>query len=160
MAFIIDESIEIQAPLEVVWAVITDLPAYGEWNPFVVSCRSTLTVGDPIDMRVKIFSRVAQPQREYIQEHVPRARLCYGLDGGRSGAVISQRYHEVERLDAQRTRYHSRFVLSGWAAPFTRLLLGSRLQRGFHGMTAGICQRAEQVQRQQMTEDRRQTSRI
>lgn len=162
MPFIIEEATEIDAPPEVVWEVITDTAAYGEWNPFVVACRSTLNVGDPIDMRVKIFSRWAQPQREYIQEHVPGTRLCYGLDGGRSGAVISRRCHELERLDARRTRYCSRFALSGWAAPLTRVLVGSRLQRGFHGMTAGIRQRAEQlhVQRQQTADARPQTSDI
>ena len=149
MSFVLDESVEVNAPLDVVWAVITDLAAYGEWNPFVVLCRSTLRVGDPIDMRVKIFSRLAQPQREYIQEHVPKTRLCYGLDGGRSGAVVSRRCHELEQLDAQRTSYRSHFVLSGWAAPLTRLLLGRRLQRGFHAMTIAIRARAEQLQRDQ-----------
>ncbi|HQW19930.1 MAG TPA: SRPBCC domain-containing protein [Rhodocyclaceae bacterium] len=29
-------SIEINAPIETVWAVMLDLPRYGEWNPFVV----------------------------------------------------------------------------------------------------------------------------
>ena len=145
MPFVIEEELEISAPTDVVWGVITDLPCYEQWNPFVISCRSTLVVGDPIDMRVKIFSRFAQPQRETIQEHVPGQRLCYGLDGGRLGAVISRRCHQLESLDSGRTRYRSRFALSGWLGPVTRVLLGTRLRRGFHSMTAGIRDRAEQL---------------
>ena len=34
--------------------VIVDPLCYGEWNPFVVECRSTVAVGDPIDMRVHV----------------------------------------------------------------------------------------------------------
>ncbi len=40
--------------------VITDFGAYGEWNPFVVGCSSTLEVGTPIDMRVYVFAAFAQ----------------------------------------------------------------------------------------------------
>jgi hypothetical protein len=147
MPFVIEEALEIDAPVHTVWGVITDLQQYEQWNPFVVSCRSTLVVGDPIDMRVKIFSWFAQPQREFIQDHIPGRRLCYGLDGGRSGAMISRRCHELEALDPQRTRYRSRFALSGWMAPVTRFLLGRRLTRGFHAMTAAIRQRAEQLKK-------------
>lgn len=145
MPFIIEEGLEIEAPIDAVWQVITDLPSYGQWNPFVVSCRSTLAVGDPIDMRVRIFSWLAQPQREFIQDHIPGQRLCYGLDGGKLGAVISRRCHEVEAIAPGRTRYRSRFALSGWMAPVTRFLLGRRLTRGFRSMTAGIRNRAEQL---------------
>jgi len=149
--FVIEEELNIAAPSNVVWEVITDLASYGQWNPFVVGCRSTLVVGNPIHMRVKIFSWFAQPQREVIQDHIPGQRLCYGLDGGRLGAVISRRCHDLESLDRGRTRYRSRFVLSGWMAPLTRFLLGARLRRGFHSMTAGIRTRAEQLWRERQT---------
>ena len=148
MPFVIDEELEINAPIDVVWEVITDLPSYEHWNPFVVSCRSTLVVGDPIDMRVRIFSWFAQPQRETIQDHISGRRLCYGLDGGRMGAVISRRCHELQAAGPQRTRYQSRFALSGWLAPVTRILLGGCLRDGFRSMTAAIRQRAEQLQTQ------------
>ena len=144
MPFVIDEVIDIDAPGETVWEVIIDLPSYGEWNPFVVSCHSTLVVGDPIKMRVVLFRGFAQPQRESIFEHIPGERLCYGLDGGSLGAIVSRRCHELQTLGPRRTRYRSHFELSGWLAPVVRSLLGGRLQRGFRSMTTGIRQRAEQ----------------
>ena len=145
MSFVIDEIIAIDAPSETVWAVIIDLASYGAWNPFVVSCRSTLVVGDPIEMRVVLLRGFAQAQRETIFEHIPGKRLCYGLDGGSLGAIVSRRCHELHVLGPGRTRYRSHFELSGWLAPVVRGLLGGRLQRGFRSMTAGIRQRAEQL---------------
>jgi hypothetical protein len=145
VAFRIEETLEIDAPADVVWQVITDLPRYGEWNPFVVACRSTLVVGETIEMRVRIFSGLAQPQRETVLEHLPLERLCYGLPGGRLGALASRRCHELRAAGAGRTRYQSRFELSGFLSPVVRALLGARLERGFGAMTAALRRRAEDL---------------
>lgn len=148
MSFVIDQTLEISAPPEIVWQVITDLEHYGEWNPFVVSCRSTLRPGDPIDMQVKVFSGRAQAQRETVFEHVPGRKLCYGLDGKPTGAVRSMRCHLLESAGGTTTVYRSHFELSGWLAPVLQALLGRQLRRGFSGMTDGIGKRAEQLWQQ------------
>jgi len=145
MVFVIDETLGIDAPVDVVWETITDLPRYGEWNPFVVACSSTLKVGDSIAMRVAIFSPFAQHQREMILEHLPGQLLCYGLAGNSLGALGSRRYHEVHAVGPMRTRYRSHFELSGWLSPLVRSLLGARLGRGFHSMSAAVGARAEQL---------------
>jgi hypothetical protein len=69
--------------------------------------------------------------------------LCYGVPRSASGALESRRCHEVEALGPTRTRYTSRFELSGWLAPAVRALLGRRLEKGFAAMSAGIVRRAE-----------------
>jgi hypothetical protein len=142
-AFTIDHVLEIRAPAGRVWAVIADLDAYPAWNPFVVACRSTLAVGAPIWMRVRIFGPFAQPQRETIFEHVAGRRLCYGLASLPFGALASRRCHELEPLGPDRTHYRSHFELRGWLAPLVRTLLGPRLERGFGAMSAALAARAE-----------------
>jgi hypothetical protein len=141
----IKHSSEIEAPAAVVWEVITDLPSYPAWNPFVVACRSTLAVGASISMRVRIFRFWAQPQRERILKHAPGHLLCYGLYGVPFSALVSSRCHEVRSLEARRTLYESRFELGGWLAPVVQCLLGRRLARGFHAMTEAIRHRAEEL---------------
>jgi hypothetical protein len=122
--------------------VIADLDAYPAWNPFVVACRSTLAVGAPIWMRVRIFGSFAQPQRETIFEHVAGSRLCYGLAPLPLGALASRRCHELEPLGPDRTRYRSHFELRGWLAPLVRVLLGARLENGFGAMSDALAARA------------------
>jgi len=142
-SFTIDHVLEIGVPAARVWAVLCDLDAYPAWNPFVVACRSTLVVGDPIWMRVRIFRGFAQPQRETIFEHVAGRRLCYGLAALPLGALASDRCHEVEPLGPDRTRYRSHFELRGWLAPLVRFLLGARLAKGFGAMSEALAARAE-----------------
>ena len=147
MAFVIEHALSIDAPAEQVWAVVSDLASYPEWNPFVVSCASTLVPGDPIAMRVRIFAGFAQPQRERILEHERGRWLCYGLAPSRLGALASRRSHEVLPAGATRTRYVSHFELSGWLAPLVKWLLGARLQAGFGAMSAALKARAEALAR-------------
>ena len=147
MPFVIEHVLSIHAPAERVWAVVSDLARYPEWNPFVVSCASTLVPGDPIAMRVRIFPLFAQPQREQILEHERGRWLCYGLRPSRLGALASRRSHEVTAEGASLTRYVSHFELSGWLAPLVRWLLGARLQAGFAAMSAALKARAETLAR-------------
>lgn len=139
----IDETLDVRAPAGLLWEVITDLDRYGEWNPFVVACSSSLTVGDPIDMKVQIFESFVQSQRETIFEHEPGERLSYGLAPMPLGALASHRSHEVTSRDATSSRYRSHFLLEGWLSPVTQALLGSKLDRGFRAMTRALVSRAE-----------------
>lgn len=142
--FVIEKTIEINAPAARVWEVITDLKRYPEWNPFMRECSTTFKPGAPIDMKVQLFAK-AQPQQEIVLEYVEGKRFAYRMKPVPGGTLSSFRSHEVEALPDGRTRYRSYFHLKGWLMPLVRGLLGARLQKGFAGMTAGIQQRAESL---------------
>jgi hypothetical protein len=148
MAFIIDKTVEINAPAEVVWDVITDLPRYGEWNPFVLECRSTLKPGEPIVMKVKL-GMMTQTADEVIQDVRPKSHLSYHMKPVGPGVLSSYRSHNIESVDTTHSRYHSHFELKGWLMPLVRLLMGKNMRDGFVGMTDGIKRRAEQLWAQQ-----------
>jgi hypothetical protein len=140
---VIEHRLRIDAPAPTVWEVITRLDRYPEWNPFVVACSSSLAVGDPIRMRVRVLPGLAQPQTEQILEHEPGRRLCYGIPASALGALVSRRSHELTALTPERTEYLSRFQLDGWMAPLVSLLLGRRLAAGFEAMSLALQARAE-----------------
>ena len=147
MALRIDHSLDIAASSETVWDVLTDLSSYGEWNPFVIEAASTLVVGEPIDMRVRVLSFMAQRQRETIDSHDPGRRYCYGLAKDRLGALYSHRCHEVAPTGPASCRYDSSFELAGWLSPLVSGLLGRSLRRGFGEMSAAVQIRAEGLAR-------------
>jgi hypothetical protein len=148
VVFVLRETLEIEAPIARVWEVIADLDRYPEWNPFVVAVRSSLEVGAPIVMRVRVLPFFAQPQRETVLECLPERRLCYGVEGIPLNALRSHRYHELRPEGPERTYYCSHFELDGWLAPLTRALLGRRLERGFAAATRALKERAELLQRE------------
>ena len=148
MSFVIEKTLEIKAPPEVVWEVLTDFPKYGEWNPFVVECRSTLTPGEAMDMKVKLIGP-AQRQVEWMVETVPGKRFEYQMKPFPLGALRSRRSHDLEATTAG-TRYRSYFRLEGWMMPLVRALFGKPIETGMRGMWEALQRRAEQlwVQRQ------------
>jgi hypothetical protein len=107
-------------------------------------CSTTFKPGDPIDMKVALFAK-PQPQQEIVKEYVEGKLFAYTMKPVPGGTLSSFRSHEVEALPNGRTRYRSYFYLKGWLMPVVRGLMGSRLQKGFAGMTQGIQDRAEKM---------------
>jgi len=144
MSFVIAERLEIAAPAECVWEVLTDFAHYGDWNPFVVACESSLEIDAPIDMRVEIFPGIRQKQREYIFACEPGRSFTYGVRPKPLGAMQSHRSHLIEPA-GNHCVYSSHFELEGWLAPVVRSLLGRRLEAGFGAMCRGIKARSEEL---------------
>jgi len=140
--FAINHTLTVNAPTETVWKVISDLDAYGEWNPFVVACDSTLEVNSPIKMQVKLVPFFAFPQKETIYSHDPSHQLSYGIRLP-FNALSSVRCHQVKTLTPGVTEYTSTFELSGWLSPLVQWMLQSRLKKGFDGMAEGLQLRSE-----------------
>lgn len=147
MSVTINYRIEIDAPKDLVWEVIADMPRYGEWNKFVVACRSSLQIGEPISMQVRVLPFMAQPQKEFIFDHEPGKKLSYGIHMP-LGALDSHREHVLEGLSEERTLYQSNFQLSGWLSPLVGLFVGAQLRRGFSDMSYGIKDRALELLKQ------------
>jgi hypothetical protein len=141
---VIEHVLDIDAPAAVVWEVLTDLPRYGEWNPFVIECRSTLVPGDAIDLRVKLRTK-PQNQREWMTEMVAGKRFAYRMKPFPLGALSSRRSHQLEDLGGGRTRYRSHMELAGWLMPLVRALLGPNLEHGFSSMSAAVRSRSEHL---------------
>ena len=73
--------VEINAPAQVVWEILVDLPRYGEWNPFCIAATSTFKMGDPINMTMKYL---------WSDETAPRASETAAalMQGNRLGEAI------------------------------------------------------------------------
>lgn len=140
--FVIEKKLEINAPADVVWEVITDFARYGEWNPFIRAAQVDLRPGGIIDMQVQLMAK-PQPQREWVKEVVPGKRFAYCMKPVPLNTLSSFRSHDVEPTGPGKTRYRSYFHLKGWLHGLVVALLGSKLEKGFAGMSEGIRTRAE-----------------
>jgi hypothetical protein len=75
--------VDIDATAERVWEVITDLPGYAEWNPFVTAAEGVFVVGDRVSMSVPPVNAFVQANlRPTVLEvtHGRRLRMWSRLD--------------------------------------------------------------------------------
>jgi hypothetical protein len=68
--------VDIDATPERVWQVLTDLPAYAEWNPFITKAEGAFVVGDrPLFSVPPVNALVQANLRPTVLEVVPGRRL-------------------------------------------------------------------------------------
>lgn len=144
MGITIDHELEIDATAETVWEVIKDVATYPEWNPFVLSCQTSLKPGAPINMKVRLGKSI-QKANEIIDEVHPGRGFSYRMKPLPMGALRSYRTHDIEATDLRRCIYRSHFELNGWLSPLVVGLMRSKLQAGFDGMAEALKKRAESL---------------
>lgn len=146
-------SVDIDAPLDVVWAVMLDTDAYGEWNPFVVKAETAqpTAVGNPIVLHVRWAKGRGARSPERISaleppttdaDGVTTALLSYVYEGlpARLGLVRGTRHQRLTQRPGGPTGYDTVEQFSG---PLVRLAGPGRVAEGFRRHAAALKQRAE-----------------
>ena len=135
-------SIEIDAPPERVWQVLTDFDSYPDWNPFIRSAVGKPEVGAKLENRLeppggramtfKPTVLVAEPGREL--RWLGRLLLPGIFDG--------EHIFRIEPLEGGRARFIQAERFTGLLVPlFSGTLEKTRL--GFEAMNEALRQRAE-----------------
>jgi hypothetical protein len=148
-------SVEIDAPLDLVWSVMLDVDRYSEWNPFVVraECPSPPAVGDPIRLHVRWADgrSATSPERISVVEPpdaaadgVRRAALAYVYEGlpAKLGLVRGTRWQRLSQPEGGPTTYDTVEEFSG---PLVRFAGPGRVAEGFGRHAAALRQRAESL---------------
>jgi hypothetical protein len=135
--------IHIDAPPEVVWTILTDLPHYREWNPFVVSSGGTVAVGQRLTNRLQPVggrTRTFRPTVTIVDP--PRTFEWLGHLG--VPGIFDGR-HRFE-LTATRTGTHLAQIehVSGVLVRFARRSLDEGTVGGFNAMNLALKARVEQ----------------
>jgi hypothetical protein len=132
--------IEIDAPPELVWEVLTDLDSYVEWNPHVTRATGDLREGGSIEITV---NRVGEKQRTMTVRvsavEAPRRLKWTGTVGSR-WLFEGRHTFELHSLEGDRTGLRNREEVSGILAPFA---LSEEPERDYKRMNQALKKRAE-----------------
>ena len=134
-------TLELNAPIDRVWQVMTELGSYKEWNPFVVDVvgpTRPLQIGDPLTLSVvwadggKLQSgeKVTQVEPPHDEAGLRRAVLAYCFTGWipALNLVRSTRVQSLEQKAGGPTVYTSLEEFRGFAAAYVPL---QKVQDGF-----------------------------
>ena len=137
-------SIEIDAPPERVWQVLSDTRAYDEWNPFVTRVSTRLESGEPIrfmaplgtrDIRIDARLLRVDPPRE-IRWRGPRSTVLAKL-------FAAEHYLKVEPIGTDRTRFVHGETFSGIVVSMFWSKLEPKLRPLYVAMNEALKRRAE-----------------
>jgi hypothetical protein len=125
-----------------VWSVLVDLPAYGQWNPFIVEAAGTLAVGETLSLRMALPGRTPMTIAPRLLAVTPERELRWkgrllvpGLFDGEHAFVLTPLANGRTRLD-----HWERF--GGLLLPIARGLVYDATVQAFDAMNGALAARA------------------
>jgi hypothetical protein len=137
----ISASIEIEATPERVWSVLTDLDAYDEWNPFIISSSGTVRVGSTLTNTMRDVTGETTFTPKVLTVTSGRELRWLGRVG--PGAVFDGEHtFLIEPIGRDRTRLTQTERFTGVLVPFFRGQLHDNTLPQFRAMNEALAQRA------------------
>lgn len=137
-------TVEIAAPAAFVWDVLVDYPSYPQWNPYTVEVRTTLEIGDPIDLTLPAVDGSGSTfvNREFIRVVDPPHHLRYDTADEIPG-VFGARDQWITVLGPGRCAYSTTDTLSGEHADLVMETTSAWIKAGFDAVAHALKARAE-----------------
>ncbi|WP_419861995.1 SRPBCC domain-containing protein [Candidatus Palauibacter sp.] len=136
------EPVEIDAPVERAWEILTDFERYGEWNPFTPSVATDFEIGAPVELYVRMGPwRLKQVER--IEAVEPPQLIAWSTTMGHRFLISALREQRLEPVGDGRCRYRTTDDFSGLLIPLVMLFFGGFVRRGFNDVARGLKARAE-----------------
>jgi len=140
--------IEIDAPVNEVWAILTDFKRHAEWNPFIREIAGELREGAQLQvnlgppgkraMRFKPVVKLVEPQKTFRW----LGHLFF------SGLFDGEHIFELETAGKNATRFIQREKFNGVLVGFFRKSIDTDIKNGFIAMNAALKKEAEKSGRQ------------
>ena len=135
-------AIDINAPAERVWQVVSDFGSYADWNPFIVRAAGEARVGERLDITIAAPGMKPVSFRPRVLDVEPGRLIRWkgefklpGLFDGRHALI-------VDPLDGGRSRFTTHEDVTGVLLPFTGKVMTAS-QQGFELMARAVKERAE-----------------
>lgn len=150
-AVTVSETVEIEAPARVVWAVLTDMPRYAEWNPFCVRAVSTLEMGAAVDMTLVNYAvpGTLVPNCEYICAFEPERMISWEMVYSDFWPYPARRDQVIEPTGEASCRYFSTDAFLGANGIHVFRFAGPWVKRAFDDSALALKARAEMLYAQE-----------
>ncbi len=140
--------IEIDAPAELVWHLLTAFASYPRWNPFIRTISGQPTKGERLEVRLEPPGGRAMTFKPKILKAEPNRELRWlghllvpGLFDGEHSFII-------QPLEENRVRFVQREAFKGVLVPLFAGSLDENTQRGFEEMNRALKVRTEAASEQ------------
>ena len=142
--------IVINAPVKIVWEIITDFEKYNEWNiftPRITLKNKNFQTGAEFDLDCQMTDKeYLKNEHECILEiNSDNYSFCMGTSRtkGRPG-IRSYRWQTCEAVSSDKTRYINHERYEGPLAPVVRFLYDKKLSAAFNLFCIALKKRAEE----------------
>jgi hypothetical protein len=136
--------IEIDAPPEGVWAVVTDFAAYPDWNPFIRRISGELREGARLEVRIEPPGARATTFKPTVRSVAANRELRWLGRLLVPGLFDGEHSLRIEPLEGGRSRFVQSERFSGFLVGLVKGTL-AKTEAGFEQINTALKARAEQA---------------
>jgi hypothetical protein len=138
----LETEIDITASPDTVWGILTDLEAYSDWNPFIVSAEGNVAVGERLTNRMKQPGGKAMTLKPTVTAADPGQKFEWLGHLGVPGIFDGRHRFELEATTTGTRLVHSEHF-NGALVRLMRKMVDNGTRQGFEEMNAALKERAE-----------------
>ncbi len=135
--------IEINAPPERVWQLLTDFASFPQWNPFIRWASGEPRKGAQLQVHLQPSGAKGMTFRPKVLKAEPKRELRWLGHFLIPGLFDGEHIFTIELLEAGRVRFVQREIFTGILVPLFMRWLGKDTRRGFEEMNQALKLRAE-----------------
>jgi hypothetical protein len=136
-----DEAV-IAASVDRIWDILTDLPRYSEWNPWVVDAEGKVEHGEIVWVDV-ILNNNKMRAKHVVLTVNPKTDFCWRDAGWNSAFVYGQRCRTLTPQADGTVLFQVDLLLDGLFSKVADLTEGPSMRSGMANETLALKQRAE-----------------
>src|SRR3712207_5238568 len=140
---VLHSEIEIDAPAERVWHLLTDFASYPQWNPFIRSISGQPAPGERLEVRIEPPGGRGMTFKPKVLNAEPNRELRWLGHLLVPGLFDGEHSFTIQPLGENRVRFAQREAFRGLLVPLFARSLDNNTQRGFEEMNRALKERAE-----------------
>jgi hypothetical protein len=135
--------VEINAPAERVWQLLTDFTSYPRWNPFIRSISGEPTTGERLEVRIEPPDGRGMTFKPTVLNAEPNRELRWLGHLLVPGLFDGEHSLAIQPLEENRVRFIQSETFRGLLVPLFSRSLDNNTRRGFEEMNRALKERAE-----------------
>ena len=140
---VVKTQIEINAPAERVWSIMTDFAAFPQWNPFISNIEGAPTVGTKLRVRLTPPGGRAVTFKPRVRAVEANQELRWLGHLGIPGLFDGEHSFTIEPVGEGRVLFRHEECFGGLLLPMLKKMLDRETTSGFHAMNEALKKRAE-----------------
>lgn len=148
MSFKVEHRIGVQAPAQVVWDLIADIPGWPAWNPLYPQAAGVIRKGQRLSLSVALPDQPVEAISPTVLDWTPEDQLHLRTAYAK-GLVTTVRYLEIDVMGPQSCVFSNGELFIGLVGGFVGKRMKKPLKQGFTLMGEALRDQAETLWRQQ-----------
>jgi hypothetical protein len=135
--------IEIDAPANKVWGILTDFDSYPDWNPFIRKLKGKAAEGQKIEAFLQPEGSTGMSFSPKILKVEPNKELSWLGRFLLPKIFDGEHIFEIAEIENDKTLFVQREKFKGILVPLVMKRIGKGIQKGFDEMNKALKERAE-----------------